>query len=309
MENKKDCNELFCIFGETLFFIKTLLSEFESVFNNKRIINEISTVRLVYMEVIIINLAKLFGNAKNDKFRICHFKDISPQIEKEVEKIEKSHEDIIGKVISNRNKIIAHSDKNFHELCFSNNHRVGIEKVFRCDLSKMNRAISRDKEHYDIGDLKNDLPEIRKLIEKAEKILDEALNFNYLEGFPKEFIEQDEIDMSKFLANYEIMKNGTKEMYQATIKSHNQNNLSDNATETICWMAKAYNHPKWFMTAYPDVVKWFSNLEDEKIISITGNPTPDFADDANYFKLPILRKIVDEYKTIYNLECRIPKSN
>ena len=122
-----------------------------------------------------------------------------------------------------------------------------------------------------------------------------------------QFLEQDNILMAKFLANSEIIKNETKEIYQATARSHNQNDISGNATETIHWIALIYNQPlgyaKWFMTAYPDVVKWFSDLEEGKIISIIGNPTPNYMDDHNNFKLPILRKIVDAYKTINNLEC------
>ena len=123
----------------------------------------------------------------------------------------------------------------------------------------------------------------------------------------KKFLEHDGINEFKFLANSEIIKNETKEIYKATIRINNQNDISDSATKTIHWMALIYNQPlgyaKWFMTAYPDVVKWFSNLEDREIISIIGNPTPDFMDDNSNFKLLILRKIVDAYKTINNLEC------
>ena len=123
----------------------------------------------------------------------------------------------------------------------------------------------------------------------------------------KRFLEQDNIDLAKFLANSEIIKNETKEIYQATARLHNQKDVSDKATETIHWMALICNQPlgyaKWFMTAYPDVVKWFSDLKEEKIISIIGNPTPDYMDDHDNFKLSVLRKIVDSYKTLNNLEC------
>ena len=123
----------------------------------------------------------------------------------------------------------------------------------------------------------------------------------------QKFLEQDNIEMSKFLANYEIIKNETKEIYQATARLHNQDDISDNATETIHWMASIFNQPlgydKWFMTAYPDVVKWFSNLEEGKIIFIIGIPTQDCMDENGKFKLLILRKIVDAYKIVNNLEC------
>lgn len=123
----------------------------------------------------------------------------------------------------------------------------------------------------------------------------------------EQFLEQDNVDMTKFLANSEIIKNETREIYQATTRLHNQKDISDNATKTIHWMALIYNQPlgysKWFMTGYPDVVKWFSDLEEEKIISIIGNPTEDYMDNQDNFKLPVLRKIVDAYKDIYQLEC------
>ncbi len=129
-----------------------------------------------------------------------------------------------------------------------------------------------------------------------------------MENDIKEFLERDSVDMSSFLANSEIIKNETKEIYQATARLHGQNDISDNATKTIHWMALIYNQPlgyaKWFITAYPDVVKWFSNLDEERIISVIGNPTPDYMDNNHNFKLPILRKIVDAYKAINNLECR-----
>src|SRR5680860_573902 len=122
MIDKKDNNQLFFVFRETLFFIKTLLLEFEKVFDNEKIVKKISRVRIVYMEVIIINLAKIFSKSKNDKFSIIQLRNISPKREKEkIEKIEKSHKNIIGKILSNRMKIVAHTDLNYHELCFSDN--------------------------------------------------------------------------------------------------------------------------------------------------------------------------------------------
>jgi len=123
----------------------------------------------------------------------------------------------------------------------------------------------------------------------------------------KKFLEQDEINMSRFIANSEIMKHETKEIYQATARLYSKDDISDNATKTIFWMASILNQPLgysvWFMTAYPDVVKWFSELDEEKIISIVGNLTQDSADEEDHLKLSVLRKIVDAYKVDYFLEC------
>lgn len=121
------------------------------------------------------------------------------------------------------------------------------------------------------------------------------------------FLELDNINTSKFLANSEIIKYETKEIYQATVKLYPQEDLSADVTETIHWIALAYNqplgYPQWFMAGYPDVVKWFSDLDEEKIISIVGDLTQDDMDGNSHFKLPILRKLVDAYKSNNELEC------
>ena len=104
--------------------------------------------------------------------------------------IEKLHKDIIGKIISNRNKIIAHTDKNFHELCFSDNEIKAMEKNMKDSMrisgkeaknvfSKMNRATSKEKERYTPRGLKKDSLEIKNLIEEMDKILLEVLMFHY----------------------------------------------------------------------------------------------------------------------------------
>lgn len=123
----------------------------------------------------------------------------------------------------------------------------------------------------------------------------------------KKFLEEDNIDKSKLLANSEIMGHETKEIYQATARLHSQKDISDNATESIGWMALFYNQPLgfpiWFMTAYPDVVKWFSGLKEEEVISIIGNPAENYTDNSDHIKITHLRKIVDFYKTHHKLEC------
>jgi hypothetical protein len=130
-----------------------------------------------------------------------------------------------------------------------------------------------------------------------EKMLDNVMKF----------LEQDNINMSKYFANSEIMKNETREIYQATARLYNQKDISSNATATIDWAANVFNRPlglpRWFMAAYPDVVKWFSDLKDEEMISVLGNLSRNDMDENNYFKLEILRKIVDDFKRKNKLEC------
>ena len=121
------------------------------------------------------------------------------------------------------------------------------------------------------------------------------------------FLELDNINTSKYLANSEIIKYETKEIYQASCKLHREDDLSGDRTETIDWVALVYNQPPgsplWFMAGYPDVVKWVSDLDEEKITSILGDLTETDMDENNYFKLPILRKLVNAYKSTNKLEC------
>ncbi len=124
----------------------------------------------------------------------------------------------------------------------------------------------------------------------------------------KQFLLQDSIDEHKFIANYQIIKSGTKEIYQAMIGLSSEVDISNDATPTIHWMALVYNqplgYPYWFIAAYPDVVKWISNLEDKNVIDIVGNLTESDMDDKNYFNVLILGKIVDFYKSKNSLECQ-----
>ncbi len=123
----------------------------------------------------------------------------------------------------------------------------------------------------------------------------------------KQFLEVDNIDQIKYLANLHIMKNNSINIYKATLNINKQEDLSDYCTKTIEWMASPLNqpigYPTWFMVAYPDVIRWFSDLEDNEIISVIGEPTLDLLNENSNFKLPILRKIVDSYKNISVLEC------
>jgi hypothetical protein len=124
----------------------------------------------------------------------------------------------------------------------------------------------------------------------------------------QKFLEEDNIDFLKLSANLEIIKNGNKEIYKANAKLQGINDISENATKTVEWVAPILNqplgYPQWFMAAYPDVVKWFAeSLEDNEIIDIIGEPTEDFFDENNNLNFSILRKIVNAYKLVNTLEC------
>ena len=131
-----------------------------------------------------------------------------------------------------------------------------------------------------------------------------------MDEYIKKFLEEDEIDMVKLFANSEIMENETKEIYQARARLYNQEDISDKATKTIHWIAKTYNqplgYPVWFMTAYPDVVRWVSELAERRtidgVLPILGELSEkDIVD--NKISISFLRKMVDIYKQKNSLEC------
>lgn len=122
-----------------------------------------------------------------------------------------------------------------------------------------------------------------------------------------QFMIPDRININKFAPNYMILKNGSREIYSASAKLLNEPDLSRDGTLTIDWMANIFNRPLgysfWFMAGYPDVVKWFSNLEEEKMKFLLDDFVEDYMDNNDKLRLPILRKIVDSYKIINKLEC------
>lgn len=121
-----------------------------------------------------------------------------------------------------------------------------------------------------------------------------------------QFMIPDNINVTKFVANYMILKNGSREIYSASSKLNNEPDLSNEGTFSIEFFSpidRPLGYPLWFIAGYPDVVKWFSDLEEEKIISIVGNLTQDSADEDGHLKLFVLRKMVDAYKLTNELEC------
>jgi hypothetical protein len=116
----------------------------------------------------------------------------------------------------------------------------------------------------------------------------------------KAFLSQDNVDLVKFMANYEIMKNGSVEVYRASIRLHSEEDLSGHMTPSIEKVAspidRPLGYPNWFVAAYPDIVLWASELEDDELLSILGDVSEENAFDKDHrFKRECLRKVVDAY--------------
>lgn len=129
----------------------------------------------------------------------------------------------------------------------------------------------------------------------------------------KDFLLSDNIDGNKFKANFEILKNQSREIYKSSSELLNEPYLGDEGTHSIDKLAPRTNRPlgysDWFIAAYPDVVLWCSNLPDEIFQDILGDDSEkEGLDKDQEIKLIYLRRIVNAYKKIGNkLECEIIK--
>ncbi len=76
-------------------------------------------------------------------------------------------------------------------------------------------------------------------------------------------------------------------------------------------------YPYWFDSAYPDVVKFFSNMEDEDLMKIfedmgltkrdSNDIDSDSFDQERHFTLEVLYKLKEHYKKLHpdaKLECQ-----
>ena len=118
-----------------------------------------------------------------------------------------------------------------------------------------------------------------------------------------EFLNEDKINLVKFRANREIMKDQSLEIYKASVQLRSELDLSKDITPSIEWVADVLNqplgYPAWFMAAYPDVVFWASKLAEksteENTFPIIGNFSEKDVSDNGKMNISFLRKIVDAY--------------
>ena len=79
------------------------------------------------------------------------------------------HKDIIGKVKSNRDKLFAHTDKDFLKLGFSQAHIDKLRSLYQTDFSRI-KAVGKEQERYTPVDLGGDLAEIKQMLQEADKL-------------------------------------------------------------------------------------------------------------------------------------------
>lgn len=146
----------------------------------------------------------------------------------------------------------------------------------------------------------------------ADKIQDEKTR-QYFINFVKNFYIPDCIDIKKLQGNSQILQYHNRSLAISFISL--ENNIEDFtqfATPSIDGIAaigsKPLGYDDWFIIAYPDVVEWVMNLNNQEFINTVGvgNPNDEtlFYDSEKKIKSEILRKIVNNYlATSKTLEC------
>jgi len=176
-------------FWQIVDLSKKLLTDFEKLSSEKELARKLTQIETAYIDSIIVHVAKIFSNSKNEPFRLGQFKAICrDEIKSELEAVEKTYKDIIGKIVTNRNKLIAHLDERFYELFFLENEIQRMEqamaKGMRMTLQEakgvyasMPRTTDKSKERYSVGDFQEDFPAIKKMVEKLDEIWGKSIPF------------------------------------------------------------------------------------------------------------------------------------
>jgi len=168
---------------------KKLISDFEKLVTNADLPKTLPHIQVAYIDSILVHVAKIFSDSSNESFRLGQFKTICrAEIKKELEDVENKYKDVIGKIITNRNKLVAHLDKNFYELPFSENEIIRMEKDMSVGLqismeeaksiyASMPRTTDKRKERYSTNDFHEDFPKIREMVEKVNEIWSRSIPF------------------------------------------------------------------------------------------------------------------------------------
>ena len=166
-----------------------LIIDYEGIVSDQELTRKFPQMETAYSDAIIVHVAKIFSNSKNESFRLGKFKTICrTEIKTEIEDVENEYKDIIGKIVTNRNKLVAHLDREFYNLPFSKNSiermRQSMAQYLNIDLQEaqaifgsMTTTTDKSKERYAIGDLGDDLPRIKEMLTKLDSIWSRSIPF------------------------------------------------------------------------------------------------------------------------------------
>ncbi len=154
-------------FSEMISVTKLLLGEFKKVHMNIDIKKNLPTVEGVYMYTIVMHLGKIFSTSKNEKFSLYNFKTNFSGLDQRVDSIYSRHKNIIGKIKNNRDKLFAHTDRDFAEMGYSQIYIDNLNRTYGTDFSRM-RASHKEYERYTPNDLDTDENEITEMMDTTE---------------------------------------------------------------------------------------------------------------------------------------------
>jgi len=189
MKNYLDKDQLIGCLWLIKSFTNLLVSDFEKVLSINYHNVFLFKIDEAYMHAIIINLGKIFSHSKKcEPFRLKKLWNISNKnLKSKIDLIEKNHQHTIEKIITNRNQLVAHLDKNYFNLCFSDNEisrmirdmeigmRISHQEAENA-LTNLPRSKGKSKERYTPNDLRDDLPEIKNILNEIESVIKQALN-------------------------------------------------------------------------------------------------------------------------------------
>ncbi len=154
---------------ETIAYTQKLVHEFGDITSDD--IKKFPNIEWSYLQVIVINLAKIFSSSVNEPFSLKQFKKFcSIDISDVITTLEDEHQTLILKIKINRDKLFVHTDRHFYELKFSDCEVKRLESAFGKDFSKY-RSEYKHMERYTPGDLRHDFAHIEAML----GILDEVM--------------------------------------------------------------------------------------------------------------------------------------
>jgi hypothetical protein len=182
-------SQIYGNFWQILNLCQELLADYEHVISDEEAKKKFNYIENVYVDALIVHLAKLFSPSRNEAFRLGTFKTIlRPELRNRVEDMEISHTETIAKILMNRDKLVAHLDEKFYDIPFSERQIKEFEedmvKRMRVDYKEaaeiykhMPRAEKKRGERYSLLDFREDTPLIKEMLIELKSVWNDSVPF------------------------------------------------------------------------------------------------------------------------------------
>ncbi len=155
------------------YLTKVFLKDFESVYTDEITSEKYRLIKGAYCFSIIITLGKILSKSRNESFSLKCISKKFPQFSERIDLLFRNHSMLIEKIRNNRDKIFAHTDKDFSEMGFSKLYVEKLKQRHDIDFIEL-LAKNKDDERYTASDLYNDIPEIMTVLNVVENIINES---------------------------------------------------------------------------------------------------------------------------------------